>query len=322
MQSTPQARLERARTSLQGLSVGDAFGENFFVHWDLAERLMASGRVEGPPLNFEDEGAIAQLIDERNLEFFPAPWRWTDDSAMAIEIVANLAEFGHIEPDALARGFARRYLDDPVTRAYGSGMGELLPKLQTGNWRDEAGALFGGTGSFGNGAAMRAAPIGAYFADDPDLAAQNAALSAIVTHSHPEGVAGAVAAAMAACFAAQQSETPRTKRRFIGDILPFLEDSDVKDSVRHARGALDEAFSVVVPFLGNGSLISAPDTVPFCLWCAAHQLDDFEEALWLTVAGLGDRDTTCAIVGGIVAANVGADKIPAQWREKRESLPE
>jgi ADP-ribosylglycohydrolase len=43
----------------------------------------------------------------------------------------------------------------------------LLPKLASGaNFQVEAPALFGGQGSFGNGAAMRVAPLGAYFADD------------------------------------------------------------------------------------------------------------------------------------------------------------
>jgi ADP-ribosylglycohydrolase len=61
--------------------------------------------------------------------------------------------------------------------------------------------------------------------------------------------------------------------------------------------------------------------VPFALWCAAHHLDDFVEAMWLTVGGLGDRDTTCAIVGGIVAGYVGTEGIPESWRSAREPLP-
>ncbi|HEY9611981.1 ADP-ribosylglycohydrolase family protein [Allocoleopsis sp.] len=42
--------------------------------------------------------------------------------------------------------------------------------------------------------------------------------------------------------------------------------------------------------LGNGDRISAQDTVPFALWCAAQHLDNYQEALWLTVKGLGDRE--------------------------------
>src|SRR5262245_63984537 len=68
--------------------------------------------------------------------------------------------------------------------------------------------------------------------------------------------------------------------------------------------------------------LTAPGTVPFALWCAAQHLDDYEEALWLTVSGLGDRDTTCAIAGGIVACCTGAEGIPAAWRAAREPLPE
>jgi ADP-ribosylglycohydrolase len=44
-----------------------------------------------------------------------------------------------------------------------------------------------------------------------------------------------------------------------------------------------------------------PDTVPYAIWCAARHLDDLVEALWATVSVGGDIDTTCAIVGGIVA---------------------
>jgi ADP-ribosylglycohydrolase len=69
------------------------------------------------------------------------------------------------------------------------------------------------------------------------------------------------------------------------------------------------------------SQISAQDTVPFCLWVASRHLDDYEAALWETVSVLGDRDTTCAIVGGVVAARAGRTAIPDVWRRGREPLP-
>ena len=49
-------------------------------------------------------------------------------------------------------------------------------------------------------------------------------------------------------------------------------------------------------------------------------MDDFEAALWSTVSGLGDRDTTCAIVGGIVALSVGYKGIPEAFSKAREPL--
>jgi len=42
--------------------------------------------------------------------------------------------------------------------------------------------------------------------------------------------------------------------------------------------------------------------------------------MWQTVSGLGDRDTTCAMVGGIVALSVGQNGLPADWRRRREPL--
>ena len=74
--------------------------------------------------------------------------------------------------------------------------------------------------------------------------------------------------------------------------------------------------------LGNGVKVSAQDTVPFCLWCAAKYLDNYEEAMWATVSALGDRDTTCAIVGGIVACYTGVEGIPPDWLAAREPLPD
>ncbi len=70
--------------------------------------------------------------------------------------------------------------------------------------------------------------------------------------------------------------------------------------------------------LGSGAKVLSSDTVPFSMWCALKHHDDFVEAMWTTVSGLGDRDTTCAIVGGLVALN---DPPPAQWVRAREPLP-
>ncbi len=78
----------------------------------------------------------------------------------------------------------------------------------------------------------------------------------------------------------------------------------------------------VVHVLGNGTHVTAQDTVPFTLWCAAHHLSDYTEAVWVAISALGDRDTTAAIVGGIVASYVGAAGIPTDWRAAREPLPE
>ena len=68
------------------------------------------------------------------------------------------------------------------------------------DWQAVTTGQFAGQGSYGNGAAMRAVPLGAWFRDDLTAAGGQARLSALTTHAHAEAVAGAVAVAVAPAF--------------------------------------------------------------------------------------------------------------------------
>jgi len=100
----------------------------------------------------------------------------------------------------------------------------------------EAAALFRGQGSFGNGSAMRVAPLGAYFADDPERITEQASLSSIPTHSHPEAVAGAVAVAVATGLAwrMKNSAEPPNSQEFLQYVHQHLPDSYVRKGIRNA----------------------------------------------------------------------------------------
>lgn len=296
MSKVDVSRVERARWALEGLSVGDAFGEQFFYLTD-------------------------DHITRRTIP--PAPWWYTDDTNMALSIVEILCDHGTIHQDQLARSFAERYDSD---RGYGMAMHFLLRDIRQGqSWRERAHALFEGTGSFGNGAAMRVAPLGAFFADDLETVVIQARLSAEVTHTHPEGIAGAIAVAVATALAwrARRADTMPGPREFLEQIISLLPKSLVQKQIRQAA-RLPRGISTAqaAARLGNGSNISAHDTVPFTLWCAANYLSDYETALWQTVSGLGDMDTTCAIVGGITVMYTGEEGIPIAWRQAREPLPD
>ncbi len=325
MDSSPSARLSRALDSLEGLSVGDAFGEQFFMSFEMAARLLKKEEEwQGPPYAFEDDFVLRELVDVRRLDFMAPTWKWTDDTALALEIVAELRQRGQIEPDSLAVRFCERFLHEP-NRGYGGAMHSLLPRLARESWRESAGNLFDGQGSFGNGSAMRVPPLGAYFADNFDLLVEQARLSAVVTHAHPEGVAGAIATALAAGICARLKEEGGELEpdEFLGEVIARTPDSLVKSRLIEVQGFDDSYTSEqVADIVGSGSEVACQDTVPFCVWCAATEPRFFSEAMWLTVAGLGDRDTTCAIVGGIIGAKVGKREIPAEWRARREPLPE
>lgn len=286
-----------ARLALEGLSLGDAFGERFF--WIR------------PP---EETGAhIAQRVLPRG------PWKWTDDTAMAISIVEALEQHGGIEPDLLANAFARRFADEP-DRGYGGGARELLISIGLGTpWDVAAQAAFGGQGSMGNGAAMRAAPIGAHFASDLQRVITEATRSAVVTHAHPDGQAGAVAVAVAAALCARGVSAGE----LLEETTRLVPAGATRDGLARAVTLSSAAGpEEAARLLGSGRRVLSSDTVPFALWCAAQHLDDFEACLWATVAGLGDRDTTCAIAGAVVALRVGLEGLPARWLRLREPLPD
>jgi ADP-ribosylglycohydrolase len=289
--------MERARLSLTGLSIGDAFGECFFsaqAPWLISSRAMPR-----------------------------EPWHYTDDTAMALSIVETLDEHGRIDCDDLAQRFANRYRDDP-NRGYSGMTQHVLTEIGNGvPWQEAAGKAFRGEGSMGNGGAMRVGPVGAYFADDLKAVVENARDSAKVTHAHPDGQAGAIAVAVATAQAWQLRDASAGESA--SSILQAAVEHTPEGKTREglviaSKLPPDEPVGSAVEMLGNGSLVLSWDTVPFALWCAARHLTSFEEAFWATVSGLGDRDTTCAMVGSIVALAVGREGVPEAWVAAREPL--
>src|ERR1051325_4612398 len=293
------ARVERMKLSLDGLGLGDALGEMLSYQAHAASRRLA----------------------ENNL--LAGPWFHTDDTEMAISIVRVLKSHGFVDQDALAKRFARRFERDP-DRGYGKMTRIQMREIAAGaKWRDTAASAFGGQGSMGNGSAMRVAPLGAYFADDLERCAEEARASSLVTHTHPEGVAGAIAVAVAAAMAWQlRTDTDADRARIFFDaILRHTPESQVRRRILLASTTPSEIPETdVARSLGNGSLVTAPDTVPFCIRMAAHHLDHFVEALGKTISVGGDCDTNAAIVCGIVALSAGRESIPMEWLKAREPV--
>jgi ADP-ribosylglycohydrolase len=291
-------RVQRMKLSLDGLGLGDALGEMLSYQAPAAAKRIAQDELPG------------------------GPWFHTDDTEMAISIVAVLKSHGHLHQDALAKRFARRFERDPE-RGYGKMTRIQMREIIAGaKWQSTAAKAFGGQGSMGNGSAMRVAPLGAYFADDLDRCAAEARASSVVTHTHPEGIAGAVAVAVAAAAAWQlKSETGADRsRQFFEAVLCHTPKSQVLEGILMASTLASNTISArAAQLLGNGSLVTAPDTVPFCIWMAGHHLGHFVEAIGKTISADGDCDTNAAIVGGIVALSAGREEMPAEWLRARET---
>ncbi len=140
--------------------------------------------------------------------------------------------------------------------------------------------------------------------------------SPMVTHAHPEGQAGAMA--VAAMAAIVSSPIQPIGIALLREVLSYVPASKTREGIVEATRIDPNEHQRAIAVLGTGDQVAAFDTVPYCFWIVAHHAQDYETALWTTVAGLGDRDTTCAIVGGIVALSTN---IPSEWLKRREALP-
>src|SRR5438876_11587487 len=170
---------DRFQGCLLGLAIGDALGGKFEAQNADAVR----GRF--PTV----EALIAYPTEEI--------W-YTDDTQMAIGVAESLAAHRQIVEERLCEAFVANYVP---SRGYGRGARAVLDAMEEGrDYRQIAERHFPG-GSYGNGAAMRVAPVGLLFRNDRERLWEQARLSALPTHVHPLGIEGAqlLALAVALC---------------------------------------------------------------------------------------------------------------------------
>ena len=159
---------DRYRGAMLGTLVGDAFGARF-EGWDIVVRADVD----------------RWLAATDTLHF-------TDDTHMTIGLAESLLACGGFDGAHMTDTFARHFHAEPW-RGYGPGPPQIFATVEQGvPWNQAAASMFRGTGSFGNGSAMRAAPA-ALFAY-PDLAgiADLARQTSTTTHTHLLGIDGAV----------------------------------------------------------------------------------------------------------------------------------
>lgn len=296
---TTNQRLKFAFQSLKGTSIGDAFGESFFG----------------------DTNVMLDHIHKREIP--ETSWEFTDDTVMAISIFKQLKTNQGINQGELINLFVANH-DKDVNRGYGATARRILREIGEGkNWKEVSQGVFEGMGSMGNGASMRVTPIGAYYFDDLNLVKDLATKSSETTHSNIEGIAGAIAVAIATALATtiKIENKEISPNEFINQVAELLPDTDTKSKIKKAISVpYSYNIETVKTILGNGSKIMTQDTVPFSIWCAAHNLKNYEEALWKAVSVLGDRDTICAIVGGITIMSTDDQNVPQLWKDSVEDV--
>lgn len=241
-------------------------------------------------------------------------WRglgYTDDTQMAWLLLEHVAAAGgRVEPDDYVALLTERV---ELWRGYGAGMQLLVDAWRRGvPWREAATTVFP-EGSFGNGAAMRVAPLGAACAESPLKAGALARDQAEPTHAHPVGIDGAAVVAAAAALAVRRGRfgaaeladvaelaATRAMTAALGEAAALAR--DLGDPA-HEGGPTDRTLAATADRLGTG--VTADQSVPLALWIAACA-GDVADAVTCALAAGGDVDTIAAMSAAVTAAAVEA----------------
>jgi poly(ADP-ribose) glycohydrolase ARH3 len=278
------------------------------------------GAAIGDALGASREGHA--LASRHELEAMPRilrPLRYTDDTHMTIGVAESLVECGGFDGAHMARCFVDNYLKEPW-RGYAPGPPRVFSLLRRGAEWDKAAVHVYPGGSFGNGAAMRAAPIGLLFWDNHSRLKEVAYQASLITHSHILGREGATLQALAVALAvAEDPAKPLDVQSFISRLLEFATQDVYRSKIARFASLLKRSDDreTVVRQLGHG--VEAFDSVPTAIFAFLAHPQDFVSTVIYAVGLGGDTDTIASMAGAISGAYLGIDAIPSEWQEQLEN---
>ena len=280
--------------AMLGSAVGDALGE-FAFHYP--ERNKLSQVVEG----------VAEL-------------RYTDDTAMAIGLATSLVNKGYLDGQDLGETFRHNFEREPW-RGYATGPPTIFTMVRSLGipYAQAAQSLFGGSGSFGNGAAMRIAPLGLFFHDSLQIY-EHACGSAEVTHSHPVGKDGAALQARAVAQGVKlDPQKEFLVNLFVRDLIDFSRTNEIREKMELLEELLSENVAPPLAAKQLGQSVAVQESMPFAIYSFVRCPRSFEDCLDCAIMHGGDRDTLGAMAGAISGAYLGVEAIPSRWRRKLEN---
>lgn len=250
-------------------------------------------------------------------EDFEFDGRYTDDTEMMIGVAESLIKKRGFDGEHMAHTFMRNF--DP-TRGYGLGPPRVFSLIMSGEkWNEASTRLFGGNGSFGNGASMRIAPIGLLYHDDISRLRSVAYSSSQITHSHRLGKEGAALQACAIALVLLEVPPSLGPLRIVAELNRLTKEPIYQKKLEITHNFLSKTprKKDVITQLGNG--IEAFCSVPTAIYSFLSHLDDFRSAVTYAVSLGGDADTIGAMTGAMAGAYHGFKDIPPGWFDRLEN---
>jgi len=289
---------DRFRGTILGTALGDALGAPFEGH------------------------AVVDPADLTAWETASAPLRWTDDTAMTLAVGESLVDRGGFDGAHMAQQLAETWAQDP-DRGYGAGPPQVFRALLDGAaWDAPARTLFGGEGSHGNGAAMRAAPVGLACLPAPIHTAALARQTAAITHTHELGVLGAAlqATAVNRLVADRSTDAASLAETLLNDLRPLATGTPYDEQLDRVAALPPSPHPQrVAAAVGNG--VAAVQSVPAALAAFLGTPRSFRDTVRCAVLTGGDTDTIAAMAGALSGAHLGASRLPVTWQLRLEDAP-
>ena len=300
--------LEKFRGALLGVAVGDALGA---------------------PVEGLDGESARRFYEEHGWKIVSG--KYTDDTEMTIGVAESLIACKGFNGSHLAQQFLRNYNE---SRGYGPGTREVLKMLSEGvSWKEASRKIFGGEGSYGNGAAMRIAPVGLLYHENAEKLREVAFKVSEITHAHELAKEGAALLAFAVALACrygcnrytvsaeEEEEAGETKREMLRNLHAFARHRIYKEKLARIEALLhakdeEEARKRAFSELGNGE--AAFNSVPTAIFSFLRS-HDFRESIVFAISLGGDTDTIAAMTGAVSGAFYGERSIPRDWLKSLES---
>jgi poly(ADP-ribose) glycohydrolase ARH3 len=270
------------------------------------------GDAIGAPFDGSESDEVP-LLDFHYIEANP-PKSYTDDTQMSISVFEEMCENGRIDQRSLLQRFIKRF---SPWRGYSGGMLDVIEQWKGGQDIETAAkALYNGSGSFGDGAAMRVAPLSAFYPlDEVDDLMEQVRLCSVLTHTHPYGISGACLQAY--CVELALNDVPFEE--WLPRLFSFPMESVYKIKLETIKKCLEKESSPNDGAREIGHDAVALDAVPAALFAVLRNTTSFADAVLFAVSMGGDTDTIGAMAGAIAGAKWGMAGIPPAWLEKLEN---
>jgi len=297
----------------------------------------ALGDAMGMPVEFNQIDMIKERYGEQGIQE-PKSWAiWTDDTEMTFAVTNALLSLGHVDSIAnkseeeIGTAFGREFIKwfDNMGHAPGVTCKTEVYKLiskSPENWHE-----VGKNNSKGCGTAMRAAPLGIWFADalKPEiqhgtgkyhnLLFKVSRIQSEITHGHKAATAGSLASAYAVALAINNiapEQMIAKIEKYCGSIhrdfekcLNKLREALNKRDKNEYKTELDAIHSIGLGWVGEEAFSMA-------LYSAIRAPEDLKSCLRIAVNHNGDSDSVGCIAGSILGASHGIKIVPKDWIDR------